>query len=60
MIDEAQKTILADPQTSGGLLIAVDRKCQGKIEDILKARNLINYKIGQMAARSSYCIDLIA
>lgn len=60
IIDEAQKTILADPQTSGGLLIAVDRKCQGKIEDILKASNLINYKIGRMAARSSYGIDLIA
>ncbi|MBF0362820.1 MAG: selenide, water dikinase SelD [Oligoflexia bacterium] len=41
-ISEMQKNILCDPQTSGGLLIAVDANREGEVKEILKRNNLIN------------------
>lgn len=39
-INERQRKILCDPQTSGGLLIAVDPEARGYIEDILHEHGL--------------------
>lgn len=42
------KWILADPQTSGGLLIAVEAEASKEIEQILKANNLFAEEIGYL------------
>ena len=38
-ITESQQTIIADPQTSGGLLIAVDPNYVNEFENVCKERN---------------------
>ncbi len=42
-ITDYQKAILADPQTSGGLLIAVDENAVAKVQEILKQNGLENF-----------------
>ena len=39
-LDETQKLILADPQTSGGLLVAVDAAYADTFEALLKAQQV--------------------
>jgi selenide,water dikinase len=46
--DDAQRLILCDPQTSGGLLIAVEEAGAMEIEQILKANNLCAEEIGYL------------
>lgn len=48
LTDDAQRLILADPQTSGGLLIAVEAEAAKDIEQILKANNLFAEEIGYL------------
>jgi selenide, water dikinase len=57
--DETQKIILADPQTSGGLLIAIDQSAQNSIEEILKSNGISINKIGSMVSRTDYYINII-
>ncbi len=47
---EEQRYLLADPQTSGGLLIAVDPSAAGEVERIGATRKLTLKPIGEMAA----------
>ena len=39
-LTDQQKYILADPQTSGGLLVAVDEKHSSEFEELLRSENL--------------------
>ena len=48
-VNEQQKQILADPQTSGGLLIAVDPAFQEKFESICKREDQAMWQIGAFA-----------
>jgi len=48
LADDAQRFILADPQTSGGLLIAVKEASAQKVEKLLKANNLFAGEIGYL------------
>ncbi|MDQ3142039.1 MAG: selenide, water dikinase SelD [Bacteroidota bacterium] len=50
--DEQQIAILADPQTSGGLLIAVDPKFKDQLEQLLISQELNSKQIGVLVARS--------
>jgi len=52
-LSDIQKAILCDPQTSGGLLIAVDPKGQAKVELILGKSGVYSKLIGE-------CISSIA
>lgn len=48
-IDTAYATaLLADPQTSGGLLIAADESAEGEVQDILQQSGLYNEVIGKI------------
>jgi len=50
--DEKQRYILCDPQTSGGLLIAVKKEASQKVESILKSRGLFAEPIGELIEKS--------
>ncbi|MBK9397276.1 MAG: selenide, water dikinase SelD [Saprospiraceae bacterium] len=50
--DETQRHILFDPQTSGGLLIAVKKEAAQKVESILRSKGLYAEPIGEIIERS--------
>ncbi|MBK9552829.1 MAG: selenide, water dikinase SelD [Saprospiraceae bacterium] len=50
--DETQRHILCDPQTSGGLLIAVKKEAAQKVESILRSKGLYSEPIGEIIERS--------
>lgn len=54
-----QKYILADPQTSGGLLIAVDKKDAQYVSDLLKHNHLVYTSIGALSASTDQIIQVI-
>ena len=51
--DDNHHKILADPQTSGGLLISVDPYYQRDFEDFMKHRNYLIRPIGSLVVRSN-------
>ena len=60
VISELQKAILADPQTSGGLLIAVNKDELLQVIDVLKKHSLINFvkPIGYFTTQSTKIITI--
>lgn len=58
---EQEKAILADPQTSGGLLIAVEPSAVEEVIDILNANGLGDFiqPIGEIVAKSSAVVELV-
>lgn len=55
-LDETWRLILADPQTSGGLLIAVDQSLEKTIRDLLHQNNLYAGVIGQLGIKKHISI----
>jgi selenide, water dikinase len=53
---EAQKVILADPQTSGGLLVSVDKDYAAEFESFCKSKGHELQSIGKLVARKSLII----
>lgn len=49
---ELQKSILCDPQTSGGLLIAVSPEAVNEVKDILHANGILPIEFGQLHKRT--------
>jgi selenide,water dikinase len=56
--DERQRHILCDPQTSGGLLIAVKREAAQSVESILKSKGLYAVSIGELIEQSAALIQI--
>jgi len=56
--DERQRHILCDPQTSGGLLIAVKREAAQSVESILKSKGLYAESIGELIEKSAALIQI--
>ena len=56
--DEKQRHILCDPQTSGGLLIAVKKEAAQKVEAILRSKNLYAEPIGELIDRSESLVNI--
>ena len=56
-----QRNILADPQTSGGLLISVDKDALGEVIEILNEHGLAKYTqpIGEMIETESFAITVV-
>jgi selenide,water dikinase len=50
--------ILADPQTNGGLLIAVDKAFEGAVTQILAASGLFAKPVGVITERSQYAVNI--
>lgn len=57
-VDDFQKAILADPQTSGGLLVAVEESKVSKFERILSDHNHRARPFGQLVSRRSSVITV--
>lgn len=57
--EENYKTILCDPQTSGGLLIAVDVMSINEVEKLLKEYDIEPQAIGYLTARSEVLIQVV-
>ena len=53
-----QKIIVCDPQTSGGLLIAVDSNALHEVQAILEADDLWSKSIGMMMVKANYAVHL--
>ena len=58
-LTDFQKTILCDPQTSGGLLIAVSAAEKGNIERLLKMKGLEAQPFGTIKEKGSRAIDIV-
>jgi selenide,water dikinase len=56
--DERQRHILCDPQTSGGLLIAVQKEAALEVESILKSKGLYAECIGELIQRDKSLIRI--
>ncbi len=59
LADNSQLNVLADPQTSGGLLITVKRECQSEFEDLLTQLNIPPHLIGEMNEPASRIVEVI-
>ena len=61
-ITDYQKAILADPQTSGGLLIAVDINAVDEVKNILEKNGLEKFTmaIGSMVAKEEKIVNIIS
>jgi selenide,water dikinase len=57
--DENQKAILCDPQTSGGLLIAVEASATNEVEKLLMENNIEARALGYLTARSEFLIKVL-
>jgi selenide,water dikinase len=57
---EIKKTILADPQTSGGLLVAVKHEAKNEMQELLIENNLQEFliPIGKMVTKKEYVIEI--
>ena len=58
--DMEQRYILCDPQTSGGLLIAVSEKATAEVEALLKSKNLIAHSFGYLEDAKEELIQIIS
>jgi selenide,water dikinase len=58
---ELQKNILADPQTSGGLLVSVDKNAVGAFQKILTENGMEEYckPIGRITSKSLSTVTVI-
>jgi selenide, water dikinase len=57
---EDQRFIMCDPQTSGGLLIAVSPEYKDEVQTILKKENLWSEPVGEMTALNKHLINISA
>lgn len=56
LADESWKNILADPQTSGGLLIAVTPESENEVQDILRKNNIEPESFGEMILQNEFLV----
>lgn len=57
--DSSYKNILCDPQTSGGLLIAVEEDAKEQVEEIIKANKMPAVSFGYLTERTNTLIAVI-
>ena len=56
---EADKLLLCDPQTSGGLLVAVQSGSEDAFQHVARAHGLSLQPIGQLVARQSHAVRVL-
>ncbi len=57
-ISEQQKAVLADPQTSGGLLVSVDEARGSSFEDFMMQRGYSIKPFGKLIPKAKYVIEV--
>jgi len=55
-LDDLQKNILCDPQTSGGLLVAVDPDSVTEVENVFKSHGIVPTVIGEIIPRQTLSV----
>jgi selenide, water dikinase len=60
-ISDYQKAILADPQTSGGLLIAVEEHAIAEVQELLRRNGLERFAvpIGSLVKKKELCVEIL-
>ena len=58
-ITDEQKAILADPQTSGGLLVSVDQGKKNEFEAFAKTLGLELKSFGKMVAKGEKLVSVV-
>lgn len=58
-ISEAQRNLLCDPQTSGGLLVAVNPEGEAEFLAVAAELGLHLAPIGQLVARQTYAVEVL-
>lgn len=58
-VSEFQRAVLADPQTSGGLLISITEEHASELEALLKHNNLPFHSLGRMTEKKEKVIEVI-
>ena len=58
-ISEEQRNLLCDPQTSGGLLIAVSPEGEAEFLAVAAELGLTLAPIGQLVARQRYAVEVL-
>ncbi len=58
-VPEEHRALLFDPQTSGGLLVAISAECADSAIQILKERRLIAAKIGRVLPKAGSLLSII-
>lgn len=53
-----QKSVLFDPQTSGGLVLAINNENKSSLLEFLKLRNISYSEIGTVTSLKNYIIDI--
>lgn len=59
LANENQKLLLADPQTSGGLLIAVEETSLQQVKDLLKTNTIIVESFGRIVQKNEVLITVL-
>ena len=59
MKNESDKLILCDPQTSGGLLIAVEPYAISEVEKLLKENDIDAQALGYLEDRKDFLIKVL-
>ena len=57
-VSDYQKAILADPQTSGGLLVAVEESSQKDFEELLASRGIHTSAFGRLLKKQSWLVKV--
>lgn len=58
-INENQKSILCDPQTSGGLLVAVDPSAKNEVQNVFKAHGIQATPFGVITPQEQYSVTVV-
>jgi len=58
-IEEEMKSVLCDPQTSGGLLIAVEEDARKDVETLLKKHNMPAISFGKLISKNEKVIEVL-
>jgi selenide,water dikinase len=58
-LSDMQKLLLCDPQTSGGLLIAVTPEGDGEFRALAAEMNLLLAPIGELVAKQSFAVEVL-
>ncbi len=61
LLTDTQRAILADPQTSGGLLIAVDEAAVGEVQTVLRSNGLEQFTepVGRLQKAGEFAVQLL-
>lgn len=58
-VTESQKAVLADPQTSGGLLVSIDENQASRFEEFARSKGYTLVAFGKLIPKGNHVIDIL-